>query len=110
MSMMLDYLRVPMAAPETAGLRTMRELILISCVLIAVALLVIQFVGFDGLRSGFLSIGATPLAANDAIACFKGGLAALILTLAALTPPYVVMKNRADDAHLFALVGRGDDA
>lgn len=82
MRYLLEFLRTPMAAPETASLRAMRVTILACCVLILASMLLL-----------------TPLRAllgNLAM----GLIAGLIATLMMLVPIYVHAKISADDAHL----------
>lgn len=86
----LDWLKTPMAAPETPTLKTIRMAILG----ISIAI-VISIVAIDPLRAA-IGIGAGAVVAG------------LLLVLAALVPVYLVMKTRADDAHLSALLAEID--
>jgi len=82
----LDWLKTPMAAPETRTLKAMRYAI------IAISLvIVISLVAIDPLRAA-IGIGAGAVVAG------------LLLFLAALVPVYLITKTRADDAHLTALL------
>ncbi len=81
-ALMLDWLKTPMAAPETANLKTMRIAIL--GLAIALALLVL-----------FLK----PLRASVGPAT-GGALAGVVLALGLLVPVYVIVKNRADNAYI----------
>ena len=83
---LLEFLKTPMAAPETPGLRAMRLTILACCVLLLPSMLLLTY-----LRA---------LLGNVAV----GLIAGLISTLAVLVPVYVHAKTRADDAHLAALI------
>ncbi len=83
---LLEFLRTPMAAPETAGLRALRLTILACCVLLLPSMLLL-----------------TPLRAllgNLAVGLIAGAIAALMM----LVPVYVRAKISADDAHLDALM------
>ncbi len=82
----LDWLKTPMAAPETRTLRAMRYAIIAFSLAI-----VISLVAIDPLRAA-IGIGAGAVVAG------------LLLFLAALVPVYLIMKTRADDAHLTALL------
>ena len=82
----LDFLKTPMAAPETPGLRMLR----MSVRLIACAL-ALSIVLLRPLRAA-LGAGA------------GGSIAGLLIALAILVPIYVVRKNRADESYLDALV------
>ena len=86
----LDWLKTPMAAPETPTLKTIRMAILG----ISIAI-VISIVAIDPLRAA-IGIGAGAVVAG------------LLLVLAALVPVYLVIKTRADDAHLAALLAETD--
>jgi hypothetical protein len=83
----LDWLKTPMAAPETRSLRIMRVAIIVISFVIVVSL-----VAIDPLRAA-IGIGAGAVVAG------------LLLVLAALVPVYFVLKTRADDAHLAVLLG-----
>lgn len=84
---LLDWLKTPMAAPETRTLKSLRFAI------IAISFaIVISLVAIDPLRAA-IGIGAGAVVAG------------LLLSLAALVPVYLIMKTRADDAHLTALIG-----
>ena len=87
---LLDILRTPMAAPETRALKVMRMTILAIC-----GVLVVSLVAIDPLRAT-IGIGAGAVVAG------------LLLVLAALVPVYLVIKTRADDAHLSALIAETD--
>ena len=82
----LDWLRTPMAAPETRGLKAMRMAILSLSMMVVVSVAAI-----DPLRVA-IGIGAGAVVAG------------LLLILAALVPVYLIAKTRADDAHLAALL------
>lgn len=84
---LLDMLKTPMAAPETRALKAMRRAIIVVSFAIVVSL-----VAIDPLRAA-IGIGAGAVVAG------------LLLSLAALVPVYLIMKTRADDAHLTALIG-----
>lgn len=86
----IDWLKTPMAAPETVACKFMRFAILIVCSALIAALAAI-----DPLRAA-IGIGARAVAAG------------LLLVLAALVPVYLIAKNRADDAHLAVLTGVGE--
>ena len=87
----LDILRTPMAAPETRALKVMRMAILAIC-----GVLVVSIAAIDPLRA-VIGIGAGAVVAG------------LLLALAALVPVYLVIKTRADDAHLSALLAETDE-
>ena len=82
----MDWLRTPMAAPETGALKLMRMTILAICLALIISIAVI-----DPLRAA-IGIGAGAVVAG------------LLLVLAALVPAYVLLKNRADNRHLEARV------
>jgi hypothetical protein len=82
----LDWLKTPMAAPETRALKAMRMAIIVISFVIVVSL-----VAIDPLRAA-IGIGAGAVVAG------------LLLLLAALVPVYLIMKTRADDAHLAVLL------
>ena len=86
MRYLLEFLKTPMAAPETASLRVMRLTILACCVLLLPSMLLLTT-----LRA---------LLGNLAV----GLIAGLIATLAVLVPVYVHAKTRADDVHLEVLL------
>ena len=86
----LDWLKTPMAAPETRALKAMRRAIIVVSFAIVVSL-----VAIDLLRAA-IGIGAGAVVAG------------LLLVLAALVPVYLVIKTRADDAHLSALLAETD--
>ena len=88
---LLDILRTPMAAPETRALKVMRMAILAIC-----GVLVVSIAAIDPLRA-VIGIGAGAVVAG------------LLLALAALVPVYLVIKTRADDAHLSALLAETDE-
>lgn len=79
---LLQWLKTPMAAPETSSLRSMRLVILGSC---STLLLVLLF------------FGALLSEIGPAITGVAGGL---LIALAVLVPIYTYAKNRADDAWL----------
>ncbi|MGB3470907.1 MAG: hypothetical protein WBA51_08820 [Erythrobacter sp.] len=81
----LDWLRTPMAAPETIALKAMRFSILGLCLA-----LVVSIAAIDPLKAA-IGIGAGAVAAG------------LLLALAALAPLYLTLKNRADDEYLESL-------
>lgn len=86
----LDWLKTPMAAPETRALKAMRRAIIVVSFVIVVSL-----VAIDPLRAA-IGIGAGAVVAG------------LLLVIAALVPVYLVIKTRADDAHLSALLAETD--
>lgn len=86
----LEWLKTPMAAPETRALRAMRMAILTITIVI-----VISIVAIVPLRAA-IGIGAGAVVAG------------LLLVLAVLVPVYFLMKTRADDAHLTALLAETD--
>ena len=83
---LLEWLKTPMAAPESGSLRALRFTILGTCL----ALLVIILFFADLLA-----------VIGPAIA---GGVAGLLSILMVLVPVYVGAKNRADDAFLDRMV------
>ena len=83
---------------------------LVAAFVVAALVLLVQFAGFDGIRAWLMSRGLGLRAAADLVSALKGAIAALILGVAVLAPVYILRKNRADDAHLLALTGRGDEA
>ncbi|MGY6637198.1 MAG: hypothetical protein ACXIUO_08680 [Erythrobacter sp.] len=87
---LLDWLKTPMAAPETRTLKSMR------CAIIAISFaIVISLVAIAPLRTAIgIGVGAV--------------VAGLLLVLAVLVPVYFIMKTRADDAHLTALLGEAE--
>ncbi|WP_298274675.1 MULTISPECIES: hypothetical protein [Alphaproteobacteria] len=82
----LDFLKTPMAAPETAGLRTLRMAVLSIAVALALSILLLK-----------------PMRAQIGAGA-GGAIAGLLLALAVLIPVYVFRKNRADGAYLDHLV------
>ncbi|WP_066526078.1 hypothetical protein [Erythrobacter sp. CCH5-A1] len=86
----LDWLKTPMAAPETRTLKVMRMAILVLSMMVVVSVAAI-----DPLRAA-IGIGAGAVVAG------------LLLILAALVPVYLLIKTRADDAHLSALLAETD--
>lgn len=92
-ALMLDWLKTPMAAPETANLKTMRMAILGLAIALGVLVLF--------LKPLMVSIGPAT----------GGALAGVVLALVVLVPVYVIIKNRADNAHIDAILaarGPGD--
>lgn len=87
----LDWLRTPMAAPETRALKTMRLAILAITMAI-----VISIAAIAPLRAA-IGIGAGAVVAG------------MLLILAALVPIYSILKSNADDAHLSALLAETDE-
>ena len=87
----LDWLKTPMAAPETPALKAMRLAILWSAIGLAIAICALQ-----PLRA-VLGAGA------------GGALAGLVLALVVLVPVYVIAKNRADNAFLDASLAAQPD-
>ncbi len=85
-ALMLDWLKTPMAAPETANLKAMRMAILGLAIALAVLVLF--------LKPLIVSIGPAT----------GGALAGVVLALAVLVPSYVIIKNQADNAHIDAIV------
>jgi hypothetical protein len=90
MPLWLDFLRTPMAAPETRVLKVMRMAILAICLALLVSIAAI-----DPLRAA-IGIGAGAVVAG------------LLFTLATLVPVYLIAKNRADDAYLAAMLAETD--
>lgn len=90
-AMWLDFLRTPMAAPETSGLRALRMIVLSLAVALALSIAMLK-----PLRL-LLGVGA------------GGAITGLLLALAVLVPVYVFRKNRADGAYLDELVREHDD-
>ena len=90
-AMWLDFLKTPMAAPETSGLRALRMIVLSLAVALALSIAMLK-----PLRL-LLGVGA------------GGAIAGLLLALAVLVPVYVFRKNRADGAYLDELVREHDD-
>ena len=86
----LDWLKTPMAAPETRTLKVMRMAILVLSMMV-----VVSVASIDPLRAA-IGIGAGAVVAG------------LLLILAALVPVYLLIKTRADDAHLSALLAETD--
>ena len=82
----LDWLRTPMAAPETRTLKAMRMAIIALCLA-----LIISIAAIDPLRAA-IGIGAGAVVAG------------LLLAMAVLVPAYVALKNRADNSHFEARV------
>ena len=87
----MDWLKTPMAAPETATLKVMRASVLSLCLALIVSIAAIAPL------EAAIGIGAAGLA---------GGL---LMALALLVPAYVVFKNRADNAYLEACCAAHDD-
>lgn len=86
MTHLLEFLKTPMGAPETAGLRAMRITMMACCVLLLTSMVLL-----------------TPL--RELLGNLVAGLiAGLIATLMMLVPVYVRAKISADDAHLDDLV------
>lgn len=90
-AMWLDFLKTPMAAPETSGLRALRMIVLSLAVALALSIAMLK-----PLRL-LLGVGA------------GGAIAGLLVALAVLVPVYVFRKNRADGAYLDDLVREHDD-
>lgn len=90
-AMWLDFLKTPMAAPETNGLRLLRMIVLSLAVILALSIAVLK-----PLRL-LLGVGA------------GAAIAGLLVALAVLVPVYVFRKNRADGAYLDELVREHDD-
>ena len=84
--MWLDYLKTPMAAPETRGLRVMRTTILGLCFMLPVLV---------------VSIGPLRPLINNGVGAI---VAVVVLALFGLVPVYVIAKTRADGAYLDAVV------
>lgn len=82
----LDFLKTPMAAPETPGLRMLRMSVLLIACALALSIVLLR-----PLRAA-LGAGA------------GGSIAGLLIALAILVPVYVVRKNCADESYLDALV------
>ena len=78
----LDFLKTPMAAPETSGLRALRMVVLSLAVALALSIALLK-----PMRA-LLGDGA------------GGAVAGLLAALFVLVPVYVIRKNRADDAYL----------
>lgn len=90
-AMWLDFLKTPMAAPETSELRALRMIVLSLAVALALSIAMLK-----PLRL-LLGVGA------------GGAIGGLLLALAVLVPVYVFRKNRADGAYLDELVREHDD-
>lgn len=90
MPLWLDFLRTPMAAPETRALKVMRMTILVICLVLLVSIAAI------GPLRAAIGIGAGAVVAG------------LLLALAALVPVYLIAKIRTDDAHLAAMLAETD--
>lgn len=90
-AMWLDFLKTPMAAPETSELRVLRMTVLSLAVALALSIAMLK-----PLRL-LLGVGAA------------GAIVGLLLALAVLVPVYVFRKNRADGAYLDELVREQDD-
>ena len=78
----LDFLKTPMAAPETSGLRALRMVVLTLAVALALSIALLKPI------RAMLGAGA------------GGAIAGLLVALFLLVPVYVVRKNRADGAYL----------
>ena len=87
----MDWLKTPMAAPETATLRFMRVSVLSLCLA-----LIVSIAAIAPLKTA-IGIGAAGLA---------GGL---LVALVLFVPAYVVLKNRADNAYLDACCAAHED-
>lgn len=86
----IDWLKVPMAAPETRALKFMRFAILGVCLM-----LIVSIAAIDPLRA---AIGI----------CAGAVVAGLLLALIVLVPIYMIAKTRADDAYFAALLASTD--
>lgn len=86
MPLWLDFLRTPMAAPETRVLKVMRMATLAICLSLIVSIAAI------GPLKAAIGTGAGALVAGQ------------LLVLIALVPTYWVVKTRADDAWLSHLL------
>jgi uncharacterized membrane protein (DUF485 family) len=84
MPLWLDLLRTPMAAPETAKLRSMRRTFQLLCIACAMCVTLVS--------------PLTTLLGRTA----PVGIAGLLVTTAIYTGLYVFRKNRADEAFLAA--------
>lgn len=82
----LDFLKTPMAAPETSGLRALRMIVLSLAVALAMSIALLK-----PMRA-VLGTGA------------GGAIAGLLVALLVLVPVYVTRKNRADGAYLDQLL------
>ena len=92
MPLWLDFLRTPMAAPETENLRWMRRTFQVLCILSALGVIAISpLVALFGKPASFV-------------------VAVILATTALHTALYVVRKNRADDAFLEAATSVEDAA
>ena len=78
----LDFLKTPMAAPETPGLRALRMVVLTLAVALALSIALLKPI------RAVLGAGA------------GGAVAGLLVALFVLVPVYVIRKNRADGAYL----------
>jgi hypothetical protein len=86
MPLLRNFLPVPMAAPETRALKILR------CAIIATSLsITVSIAALAPLRAA-IGIGAGAVVAG------------LLLALAALVPVYLIVKARADEAHLAAML------
>ena len=89
---LLDWLKTPMAAPESGSLRALRFTILGTCLSLAVSILFFAHL---------LAVIGPAIA---------GGVAGLLSILMVLVPVYVGAKNRADDAFLERMIADGGRA
>lgn len=88
MKHLIEFMMTPMAAPETAALRSMRLTILGCCAVLLPLMLVFNL--------------ARPLMEAAAI----GVIAGLVAVLCVLAPVYIIIKNRADDAYRDTMIAR----
>ena len=92
MNIWLEFLKTPMAAPETSGLRTLRIVVLSLAVALALSIVLLK-----PMRA-LLGAGA------------GGAVAGLLLALIVLVPVYVIRKNKADGAYLDDLIRDRDES
>jgi hypothetical protein len=88
----LEFLKTPMAAPETSGLRTHRMVVLSLAVALALSIVFLKPMRI------VLGAGA------------GGAVAGLLLALIVLVPVYVIRKNRADESYLDDLIRDRDES
>lgn len=92
MNIWLDFLKTPMAAPETPGLRMLRMVVLSLAVALALSIALLK-----PMRA-LLGAGA------------GGSVAGLLVALFVLVPVYVIRKNRADDSYLDDIICDRDES
>lgn len=87
---LIEFMKTPMAAPETAALRSMRLTIIGCCAVLLPLMLVFNL--------------ARPVVGTGAI----GVIAGLVAVLCVLAPVYIITKNRADDAYRDTMITQRD--